>query len=115
MKQSELAASSADRGGMSKELGDRMSVLEAALPVGKVSVKTMVSTRTTNPGRGLQGSDNTVKISGIKNADVDVSRLVLPDGISETGMPGMESLYPGGAPLSKDGGAKWRVQPGRGR
>jgi hypothetical protein len=49
-------------------------------------------------------------IWGIKPIDVDQSRLVLPDGFTETKWPGFDG-QPNTPPISADEGAKWRVRP----
>jgi hypothetical protein len=50
------------------------------------------------------------KISGLMAAQVELSRLVLPAGFTETAWPGNEKVFHAGSP-SRDSGAKWRAAP----
>ncbi|HTR78194.1 MAG TPA: hypothetical protein VMH39_08795, partial [Gemmatimonadaceae bacterium] len=98
--------------GMMKALSDTLAAMEAALPRGRTAVKMTTSMRLS--GMMAMGTDMSTEISDIKSTDVDADQLVLPDGFTQTAMPGMDAL-PGGAPLPTDGGAKWKVRPGGGR
>jgi hypothetical protein len=77
-----------------------------------VALKTTVSLRASGLARGLNGSDRTTEITGIKSVEVDLAQLVLPEGISEAPLPGLEMSVPAAALRTKDGGAGWRVTPG---
>jgi hypothetical protein len=48
-----------------------------------------------------------MEIIDIKNAEVDESLLVLPEGYQESVLPGMEDMVK----RSADGGAKWKARP----
>jgi hypothetical protein len=95
----------------SNEMADRIAMLKTDRPMGKVLIKSTVSTRVATLSRGNNGGDVTREIGGIKSVEVDVERLVLPEGMKETVMAGMEKFLPSASLLSKDGGAKWRVRP----
>jgi hypothetical protein len=96
---------------MTKELTEKMAAASAALPAG-LRVRTTTRLKMSGlPDGSTSSSGNTTELSGIKAVDVDLSQLVLPAGYTEKLMPGMESL-PDPPPLSKDGGAKWRIRPG---
>lgn len=97
--------------GFMKEVSDKMEIVQAALPKGKVAVKTVSSMRMS--GMMGMGMDMTMEISGIKKIDVDPTQLALPDEFTQIAMPGMEALG-STTPLPADGGAKWRVKPGGG-
>lgn len=94
--------------GSLRELATKLAAVQSGLPVGKVAVKGTQAMRF-----GGSGYDMTTEISGIKDAPVDVTQMVLPDGFTETLMPGLEALG-ASKTLSADGGAKWKIKPGGG-
>ncbi len=96
--------------GFMSALTNSLSAARDGMPVSKAPLKTTASTRI-SAGPGMtSGTDNTVVITGVKETSVDMARLLLPDGYTETQMAGLENM-PGAAPLSKDSGAKWRARP----
>src|SRR2546425_562361 len=101
-----------DMEGMSKETSDLVAPFKMDRPFGKVALKTTVSLRASGLVGGLNGNDRTTEITGIKSVEVDLARLVLPDGMSEAPLPGMEMFVPAAALRTKDGGAGWRGRAG---
>ena len=91
-----------------------MTASGGSLPNGIASLAAVV---TLHPPSGNRPRVNFITehmIWGIKPIGVDRSRLLLPEGFTETNWPGFEGR-PNAPPLSADGGAKWRVPVGFGR
>jgi hypothetical protein len=103
-------ASGAVQAPMMKEFTEKMAAANSALPAG-LRLRTTTRMKMSGLPGGGSTSGSTTELSGIGPTDVDLSRLVLPEGYTETLMPGLESL-PNPPALSKDGGAKWRIKPG---
>jgi hypothetical protein len=95
---------------MMKEYTEKIVAVSKSLPAG-LRLRTTTRIKMSGMPDGAMSSGNTTELSGIKPVDVDLSRLVLPEGYTEVLMPGMDML-PDPPPLSKDGGARWRIRPG---
>ncbi len=99
--------------GMPHALSDVVSLARSGLPLGHARLRVTASARTTRPTGPPLGMDDVTDTSPMQPAEVDVARLVLPDGFTETLRPEFGALT-GGKLQSPDGGAKWRTMPGRG-
>ncbi|MEP6732803.1 MAG: hypothetical protein ABJE10_19315 [bacterium] len=91
------------------ELSDKMSVATARLPLRKALVRMTTSTHVTNAA-GTGGTDTVFEISGRATTDVDLARLVLPDGYATASSAAADSAK-SSATASEDAGAKWRQKP----
>ena len=87
-------------------LRDSISPLDADLQLTAVAVLP--------PESSTSGPTNLILLhpmSGVSTADIDVARLVLPAGYTETAWPGFEHA-PNLTSLSADSGRHWQVSPG---
>jgi hypothetical protein len=81
-----------------------------SLPTGRVRITTVAVLRPPGAGSEPVNFITLHQIIGLARASVDLSRLKLPSGFTETQWPGYER-FPGAPPLSSDSGARWRTAP----
>jgi hypothetical protein len=81
----------------------------SGLPTGSVRVTAVAEIPSPELGRRPVDFITLHHLLGLKRVAVDLARLKLPDGFSETRWPSFEGQT--NLPLSSDNGAKWRALP----
>jgi hypothetical protein len=86
-----------------------LAPLPNGMPDGRVSVTTIALLNPPTQSSAAVNFSTLHYISGLKRVAVDLSRLVLPNGFTETTWPGFDGVL--NLPLSSEKVAKWRVVP----